>query len=376
MRVFLSSVRRGLQEERDSASAILRAVGHEVVRFEDFGATPAASRNACLDALAASEVYVLILGPHYGESMPDTHLAPTEEEFNAARAAGKPILVFKQAGIECDVEQIGFIARVGDYARGRFWHEFRTPVDLGPALLTAIGRVQIAPPEVRWHAVQLIPYQALHGELGRRTGQQPSYVSVLELHVIPADPVALRPSADNDALADSLTGRLRSTGLISAGAPAERLQDPEGVHVRRPSNPARDRSTSSGLTSDPYCGIRVATAGSVVAYQAVPGDTLGSITDQQDLSTRLARLLDAVMPFIPDDGNRLAVVACLSDEGRTILGDPHMLGTRSSATVGFGRPDALPPADRVITKEAFVENPQQVALELAARLSGELAARG
>jgi hypothetical protein len=33
--VFLSSVRRGLEEERDNLPALFRAIGHECRRFED-----------------------------------------------------------------------------------------------------------------------------------------------------------------------------------------------------------------------------------------------------------------------------------------------------------------------------------------------------
>jgi hypothetical protein len=39
---FLSSVRRGLEKERDNLPALIRAIGHECTRFEDYTARPVA----------------------------------------------------------------------------------------------------------------------------------------------------------------------------------------------------------------------------------------------------------------------------------------------------------------------------------------------
>jgi hypothetical protein len=48
MRVFISSVRRGLEEERDALPGALAALGYTPVRFEDYTAQPLPSRQACL----------------------------------------------------------------------------------------------------------------------------------------------------------------------------------------------------------------------------------------------------------------------------------------------------------------------------------------
>ncbi len=47
-----------------------------------------------------SDIYLLILGEEYGEPMPGTGLAPTEEEWTVARNLGKPTVVFKKFGDE------------------------------------------------------------------------------------------------------------------------------------------------------------------------------------------------------------------------------------------------------------------------------------
>src|SRR5689334_19624050 len=100
MSVFLSSVRRGLEDERDYLPGLLRAAGHEPSRFEDFTAQPVPSRDACLAGVEQADVYVLLLGEQYGQPMADTGTAPTEEELTVAKRRGIPILVFRKKGTE------------------------------------------------------------------------------------------------------------------------------------------------------------------------------------------------------------------------------------------------------------------------------------
>jgi hypothetical protein len=100
MLVFISSVRRGLEAERDYLPALLRAGGHRPLSFEDFTAQPVSSRDACLAGVEQAEVYLLLLGQHYGEPMVDSGTAPTEEEFTVAKRRGIPILVFRKNGVE------------------------------------------------------------------------------------------------------------------------------------------------------------------------------------------------------------------------------------------------------------------------------------
>ena len=49
---------------------LLLGLGMEAVRFEDFTAAPAPSREVCLRAVAKSDVYLLLLGEHYGTPFP------------------------------------------------------------------------------------------------------------------------------------------------------------------------------------------------------------------------------------------------------------------------------------------------------------------
>lgn len=100
MRVFVSSTRAGLAEERDALPGLLLAVDHDPVVYEGFGARDVPSRDACLRAVSSADVVVLLLGAEYGARMPDTGVSPTEEEWRVARGQGKPVLVFRKRGAE------------------------------------------------------------------------------------------------------------------------------------------------------------------------------------------------------------------------------------------------------------------------------------
>ena len=86
VKVMISSVRRGLEPERDALPGLIMALGHQPVRFEDFSAQPHPSREACLRAVHESDVYLLLLGPHYGHVFPETGQSATHDEFVAAQA--------------------------------------------------------------------------------------------------------------------------------------------------------------------------------------------------------------------------------------------------------------------------------------------------
>src|SRR6266498_923998 len=94
-----------------------------------------------LAGVEAADVYLLLLGEHYGEPLPDTGKAPTEEEFTVAKRRGIPILVFRKTGIDPDDRQREFIARVGDYQQGRFWKEFGDNGRLAIVVLEALREV-------------------------------------------------------------------------------------------------------------------------------------------------------------------------------------------------------------------------------------------
>jgi hypothetical protein len=127
VKVMISSVRRGLEPERDALPGLILALGHQPVRFEDFSAQPHPSREACLRAVNESDVYLLLLGPHYGHVFPETGQSPTHDEFVAAQTKGIPRIVLKKTGVGFDADQEQFVKLVGDYGTGVFYDTFTEP---------------------------------------------------------------------------------------------------------------------------------------------------------------------------------------------------------------------------------------------------------
>ena len=66
MRIFLSSLISGMEDRRTAVARAVRALGHEPVMAEDFGAQPVSPQIACLQGARESAAVVLILGERYG----------------------------------------------------------------------------------------------------------------------------------------------------------------------------------------------------------------------------------------------------------------------------------------------------------------------
>lgn len=99
-KVFLSSTGKDLQEYRDAVFASLsRLVGWHCVRMEDFTArSDATTIQHCRQAAADCTVFVGLLGPCYG-SIPEGETASyTEQEYDAAKSALRPRLIFLTPG--------------------------------------------------------------------------------------------------------------------------------------------------------------------------------------------------------------------------------------------------------------------------------------
>ncbi len=143
LKVMLSSVRRGgLGPVRDAVAPVLKILRYEPLRFEDVTNQPVPPRVVCVELVERADAYLLLLGAEYGDAMPDTGLAPTEEEWTIARNAGKPIVVFRQSGVTPEPRQAEFIATTEAYATGVFRGTFTDTGDLlgklEEALATAV----------------------------------------------------------------------------------------------------------------------------------------------------------------------------------------------------------------------------------------------
>jgi hypothetical protein len=142
MKVFISSVIRGLETCRDAASRAARALRHEVKRAEDFSASAATPQQACLGGVRWADVVVLILGPRYGERQA-SGLSPTHEEYREARERC-PVLVFIQQDAEFEPEQQEFVREVQDWSRGHFTVRFSNPEELRDEVTAALRDLELS----------------------------------------------------------------------------------------------------------------------------------------------------------------------------------------------------------------------------------------
>ena len=142
MRVFISSVIGGMEEYRDAAADAIRVLRHTAIRAEDFGASPAAPRIACLNAMRSSDAVVLILGSRYGDTQ-ESGLSATHEEYREARDT-RPVLVMVQKGVDFEPRQQEFRDEVQDWQSGQYTQFFNSSFELKDAVIGALHDLSIS----------------------------------------------------------------------------------------------------------------------------------------------------------------------------------------------------------------------------------------
>src|SRR5437764_1091394 len=124
--VMVSSVVEGFAEFREAARRGIEAAGGvPLLVNEDFASQAQSSRNVCLDAVASSDMYLVIVAERGGWETPSGKLA-TEEEYEEALRRKKPVLVFLSPGPR-DAKAKRFASRLSQYTTGHFRESFSTP---------------------------------------------------------------------------------------------------------------------------------------------------------------------------------------------------------------------------------------------------------
>ena len=368
MKVFISSVRSGLADERDYLTSLLTAAGHEPLRFEDFTAQNSPSRAACLQGLERADVYLLVLGERYGDPTVDSGLSPTEEEFTAAKQMGIPVLVFRKEGGAREAAQAEFESRVGNYQQGRFWKNFSDAMDLGVSVIAALKDLSLPPAPLTWEPLTE-PVSFLWRADRPELGPVPQYCPVLELHVVPVGGrSSLLTVGSLSGLADRLAGRARESELVNQGDALIVDSNSSSAWVLRRGESSRSGGIT-GVTTDPYFGIAIGRGGAVLAFQALPTDTLGTLVGQTDLTSRCNALLRLAEPHLCTDVDQVAIAVGIEPVDRVTIGDPGQMGSRThgympmygSHCVRVSAEDSVP---RLVLDRASSE----IAGEAAARL--------
>jgi len=360
VRVFISSVRTGLEQERDSLPGLIRVAHHEPVRFEDFGAQPFPSREACVRGVDSCDAYLLLLGPKYGHVFPETGQSATHDEWVAASTKGMPRLVFRKVGVEFEPEQEEFAHLVGDYSTGVFYGEFIDAVDLQTKVFQALETLTSHP--------SALTYERLTESLGfiwkdqwdQQRRQHRGEDAYVELHVLPLDGEP-RSARLMRALPEQLIGALRTTGALPPQAGVSPTATAEAVTVELP---ARERTGFQQTYSAGLCGIRVASTGQCSVWWSLPGDSMGAILDEDDLvatTTKYLHLLGAMNLLTAE---RFAIAIGLG--GSRTMAEGRVTGVaRNRVSVGFGGEDPVRvEPDESVSAAAFDRGADQVTRDL------------
>lgn len=138
MRVFVSSVIRGMESHRAAVSDAVESLGYAVIRSEDFGASTDTPRRACMEAARRADLTIVLLGTRYGDPQ-DSGLSATHEEFREARDHGTTA-VLVQSDMDPGTRQRAFLREAQDWATGRLTDTFSDPDDLKSKVTRVLHR--------------------------------------------------------------------------------------------------------------------------------------------------------------------------------------------------------------------------------------------
>jgi hypothetical protein len=357
VRIFISSVRRGLEDERDALPGLIAALGHDAVRFEDFTAQPVPSRQACMDAVSASHMCLLLLGAAYGDRMPDTALSPTHEEWNVARAHGIPVYAFIKRGADMDADQRSFVDEVERYATGRFRASFDGAADLLTAVAGKVREQESAPRRLVWEQLLTTPPEVSWIADVQAATRYSSGSAILELHLLPIAPTSRLAVSQLGDVADALAATARNYGLFTQSDPVQTGTDGRAAWAALDSVRGRP------------AGIRVRRDGATTMWGPLPADALGAIIDEKDLVREMSAWVHLASALGVVSGEQATVAAALSGLEVASEGSVADVGKRSSASLGFGgQHTAIVPPEDVVPVAALGDAAADVAREVAARL--------
>jgi len=371
MRIFISSTRKGLEEERDAVPGLIKALGHEPLLFEQFTAQPVPSRQACMDAVASADAYMLLLGGAYGYVWPDSGLSATHEEYRAAQARGIRRGAFRKLEVDVEPAQREFIDEVEAYPSGLFRASFTTTAELLTAATGFVRDLEQVQPTLTWRA---LPEPISVGwRSDRHDGTQARYGGrhLFEVYV--------------------LTGRSRTAGQLrdDAARIANVLRSTNVVgHSTALDLQANDETASVDVVDPPQTGARgwnraepgrlqrveLSRSGQVCVIRTVPRDTMGALVDERWLSEAVAEALLLVGQLgVAQELEEVALAAEVRPLDMLVEGDPAILGSRNSASMPTrGRQTVRVPARDMVSVAALTDGASEAGRELAVAVIGAL----
>ncbi len=208
LRIFISSTVKDLQPERNAVEQAIAGLHFEAVRSETVGLQSATPREICALMAQQCDIYLGILGGHYGYVLRENTSA-TEFEFNTARKAGRPILLYRKRVPNVEAGQQMFLERVGDFDTGYYIREFDdndvpdrliewVQADLRQQIARIVrGEVPaVKPPAERVREIAPSGRRILIASLGRAPGTVTGLYHVLKATGKPVDRVFTISTAD------------------------------------------------------------------------------------------------------------------------------------------------------------------------------------
>jgi len=360
VKIFISSLISGMEQERDATSRASRTLNHTVIRAEDFGAAPASPQQVCLAGVRDADAVILLLGGRYGQPQ-RSGLSATHEEFREARERC-PVLVVVQQGVQREPAQQRFLEEVEGWVSGYYRGSFTTPEDLRDAVIRALHDLELRmarggadEAEMLGRARQLLAHQGL------AAGEPTLCVVVVGG---PAQSVLRPAEVEDQHPADWLS--------------QQALFGPARLFDQR----AGTQSTVRGHALDlaqPRAAILLDELGSVRILQAARHETdplghalLSAILQEevQERTERAIRFTGAVLDHL-DEPRRLSdvvVLASLHDVGYT----PWRTRAEHAASPNQVRVALLGARDVVPVQLAPARRPRAALLQQADRLAEDL----
>lgn len=362
MRVFISSVRTGLEDERDALPGLIKAIGHEPVRFEDFGARAEPSRDACTRGVESSDVYLLLLGPNYGHVFPETGQSATEDEWHTAKRRGLKVYVFHKSGVAPEARQEQFISEVGDYAQGRFWDSFASVADLLTSVAVAVRDAEQAPTALQYEPAhleqELAPFSSNRG------------TALLEIHVLPTEVTSVTERKFQEAL-DHIPSRARADGLVGQLDGLD-LQTSGDVGTLR-STTVATRSRWGEVSPSHFEAAQITRSGHVGVAYRLPADNMGAFLDHADAVACTSAALQFVAGLRYLTSPRCVVTAMIGDAQVVTVGTP---APRNSMSMRMFNKPAQTPVDESVPVSALSSSSLEIAEDVIRALTRALEAPG
>lgn len=207
--VFVSSVIVGMDRERIAAGEAAERLGALAQLFERFGGRDDDPEDAYLGGVAASDVYLGLLGPRYGKPLKSGYSA-THAEYNEAVQRGLRVSVWSTED-DLDGRQRDFLEAV------RVFHttgSYGSPEDLGAKVERRLREMA---------AEALSPWVKVCNAVFRATKVTDDGASVLSAPVSVTTPLRppLRRAVPTSPSAATLTrGLPGQTGRAESGSPA------------------------------------------------------------------------------------------------------------------------------------------------------------